>query len=294
MVAGDSPAGARRRLRLALRKAREASGRTQGHVAEALDWSLSKVNRIESGDVTVSNTDLQALLRLLGVVDEDQVERLMQEARAARRRGWWDESRYREHLTPATLQVLQFETEASAIRAFHTAVFPGLLQTHDYAESVIGAVAEEMSQETRKTRLEVRMRRRQQMLTRPDPPQCLIVIDEFVPLRTVGSGAVMAEQLRVVADMAHQPNVLIRLLPKEEAVYALMGAFTIFDLGAEENAVLYREGWVTDEIVHVADVVRRHRLRFEQMWEISLKEDATISAIEAQYAVIRAALDRSG
>ncbi len=46
----------RRRLRLALRRLREAKGVTQGQIAEALEWSLSKVNGIESGDVTISNT----------------------------------------------------------------------------------------------------------------------------------------------------------------------------------------------------------------------------------------------
>lgn len=69
---GESPAAARRRLRLALRRARETAGLTQGKVAEALDWSVSKVNRIEKGDVTVSTTDLRALLELYGVVDRER------------------------------------------------------------------------------------------------------------------------------------------------------------------------------------------------------------------------------
>ena len=67
MTPGDSPAGARRRVRLAIRKHREATGRKQGQVAEELSWSISKVNRIENGDVTISKTDLSALLQLLDV-----------------------------------------------------------------------------------------------------------------------------------------------------------------------------------------------------------------------------------
>jgi transcriptional regulator with XRE-family HTH domain len=292
MTTGDSPAVARRRLRIALRKARQARGLTQGQVAEALVWSLSKVNRIESGEVTISNTDLQALLGLLDVVDKDQVDRLMSDARAARRRGWWDEPRYREHLSPATHQVLQFESEASAIRGFHHAVFPGLLQTQNYGASVINEIVDATSEETRATRVETRLRRQEQFFARVDSPQLLIIIDEFVPYRTVGNNAVMAEQLRHVAEVARLPNVLIRMLPKEQALFTLLGDFTIFDLGEDENAVLYREAAVTDELVHGSEMVKRYRLRFEQMWEICLKEDATISAIEAQLALIRAAIDR--
>src|SRR5690349_595810 len=69
MTSYDSPAAARRRLRLAVRKAREASGLTQGQVAEQLSWSISKVNRMENGEVTISPTDLSALLNLFGVND---------------------------------------------------------------------------------------------------------------------------------------------------------------------------------------------------------------------------------
>ena len=67
MTSAETPAVARRRLRLALRRARDAKGLTQQQVADELFWSLSKVNRIESGDVTISITDLRALLALLGV-----------------------------------------------------------------------------------------------------------------------------------------------------------------------------------------------------------------------------------
>lgn len=73
---GESPAVARSRVRLAVRAAREARGLTQGHVAEDLDWSLSKVNRIENGQVSVSRTDLLAMLELYGVDDQDQIDDL--------------------------------------------------------------------------------------------------------------------------------------------------------------------------------------------------------------------------
>jgi transcriptional regulator with XRE-family HTH domain len=293
MVAGDSPAVARRRLRLALRRAREAAGRTQGEVAKALEWSLSKVNRIESGENTISNADLEILLRLLGVVGPDEVGRLLEDARAARRRSWWDRPEYRAHLNPATTRMFQFEGQASTIRTFQVAFVPGLLQTREYAASIIGAVAgDEMSQETRRARLETRMRRRRQVLDRDDPPRYLVILDEFVPRRTVGDRAVMVEQLRFVATVARRPNVLVRMLPRERATYLLLGAFTIFDLNDEENVVLYRESGVADETVDSSEVVRRFRRGFELMWDICLPEEATISAIEAECAKVRAALDR--
>jgi transcriptional regulator with XRE-family HTH domain len=64
---GDSPSAARRRVRIAIREAREAASLTQTQVAQAMEWSLSKVNRIESGDVSVSANDLRPLLGYLKI-----------------------------------------------------------------------------------------------------------------------------------------------------------------------------------------------------------------------------------
>ena len=71
----ESPAVARRRLRLALRRAREEKGFTQHQVAEEMEWSISKVMRIESGEVTVSVNDTRSLLTYLGITDSDEVSR---------------------------------------------------------------------------------------------------------------------------------------------------------------------------------------------------------------------------
>lgn len=68
-----SPAVARRRVRLALREAREAAVHTQSEVAEEMEWSLSKVIRIENGDVSITPNDLRPLLAFLEVRDKELV-----------------------------------------------------------------------------------------------------------------------------------------------------------------------------------------------------------------------------
>ena len=76
-MAGDrpSPVVQRRRLRTELRKARQDAGLTQEQVADAMDWSLSKVIRIEAGTVGISTNDLKALLRHYQLDDPDRDKR---------------------------------------------------------------------------------------------------------------------------------------------------------------------------------------------------------------------------
>jgi transcriptional regulator with XRE-family HTH domain len=296
MVSGDSPAVARRRLRLALRRTREAKGLTQGQVADALDWSLSKVQRIESGDVTVSGTDLRALLGMFDVNQKATVEQFAADAKASRRRGWWDEPRYRSHLTSATMQLLQFESHATAIRFFSSTMIPGVLQTRRYAEYVLNFWSThlpELSEEERATRLDVRMRRHEQVFERADRPDYLLILDESVLHREVGGPDIMAEQLQQLLRHVAEGKVSVRVVSfAKAAVVAMIGAFVILDLDEEENAVLYRESWMRDEIAQSPEPLARHRHMFDELWKQSYNEQASTHLIEARAATLVAALDR--
>ncbi|MFV2085094.1 helix-turn-helix domain-containing protein [Micromonospora sp. LOL_021] len=288
---GESPAAARRRLRLALRRARESAGLTQGKVADALDWSVSKVNRIEKGSVSVSTTDLRALLELYGVVDADRAERLLRDARTSRLRGWWDEPRYREHLTPAMLQLLQLEGEASAIRVFQPTLIPGLLQTREYGEFVLNFWRSELPEADRALRLEARLRRRDQVLDRPDPPEFHLVLDESVLWRTIGGPRVMAGQFVALLRVARRPNVRVRIVPfADAAIMAMLAPFTLLDFGDEENALLYREGILLDEIVHAAQRIGRHRGYFAHIWDSAHDEATSARLITERAAALTADL----
>src|SRR5690242_4177194 len=56
------PAVERRRVGLALRRARATNGLTQHEVAEEMEWSLPKVIRIENGEVAIAPNELRVLL----------------------------------------------------------------------------------------------------------------------------------------------------------------------------------------------------------------------------------------
>jgi transcriptional regulator with XRE-family HTH domain len=84
MADGGSPLVQRRLLRAELKKARQESGLTQEQVATEMEWSPSKVIRIESGSSDISAWDLKALLKLYGVKVPEEVDLLVALARAER------------------------------------------------------------------------------------------------------------------------------------------------------------------------------------------------------------------
>ncbi len=293
---GESPAVARRRVRLALRRARDAKGLSQGTVAELVGWSVSKVQRIEAGDNAISGTDLRALLDLYGVTDSEEIEQLTEEARISRRQRWWAKPEFREHLTPGTLQLLQFEAEASAVRAFQPVLVPGPLQTRSYASFLLNSFKSSLTDEDKRVRLDVRMQRGREFIESDDRPWYYVILDESFLKREIGGIAVMAEQLERLAEYARLPRISVRILPYTMGgVIGLIGPFAVLDLEEEDlsDAVVYREGLNTDSIDHDPKQAALHREMFETFWARALDEEKSIRAIVAEAAALRARSDRT-
>lgn len=290
----DLPAVSRRRVRLALRAARERTELSQGEVAKKLGWSLSKVQRIELGEVTVSPIDLRAALDLYQVTDEKRIAELVAQARIARRERYLTASEYRDHLTPGLLQLLQFELAATAIREYHSTLMSAYLQTPAFAEATLAWFGQNLTDTQRRVRRDVRLARREQVIKREDAPPYLLLLDESALWRVVGGPVVAAEQLEVLAEAALWPNVHVRVLPMDDgAMMGGFGYFSVLDLGDPDDAVLYREIYLQDEIVEDPVQVQYHRDVFERFWYRALDEHASRALVLARIYDLRARIARS-
>lgn len=293
MAVPGSPAVARHRLRLALRRRREATGRTQGDIAKSLDWSLSKLQRIEAGENAISTTDLQALLGQLKVTDASVISTLVAEAKVARGRSRWDEPRYRDSLSLAMKMMLDFEEAASVIRSFQSAVFPGILQTAEFAMAVLQMWAHDLSEEQREVRLEVRMERHARVLERLDPPQYMLVLDEAILHRNVGGSEIYGTQLRHLISQARAGRVQLRIAPFHlPAETTVQFPFTVLTMDGNDDSVVYRENYDSDEIIQAPERVQHQLALFDRLWQESLSESASIRLLEDRISELLSFADR--
>jgi hypothetical protein len=76
-------------------------------------------------------------------------------------------------------EYVALEAEATAICEWEAQIVPGLLQTDEYARSVIEVGADIGDTETIQRRLALRMAR-QAVLTRDPPPTLQLIVDEAV------------------------------------------------------------------------------------------------------------------
>jgi len=279
-MAGDNPSPVvqRRRLRTELRKARQDAGLTQEQVADAMDWSLSKMIRIEAGTVGISTTDLKALLDHYRLDDADLRSQLVALARAARERSWW--SVYRDVAPPGVLQLIGYEAASYIIRNFETLLIPGLLQTEDYARAVIPSLEEGTTAERVDTLVEIRMRRQEQV-DRDDPPLMFFILDEAAVRRLVGSRDIMRRQIHYLSEMAAKPNVTIEIVPFTAGTHpGLRGPFVIIefpDPGDDDVLYLEARGVLIRGGISEEGEVSTHREAFEQLRRLSLGPDGSIT-----------------
>ncbi|MFD8110076.1 MULTISPECIES: helix-turn-helix domain-containing protein [Streptomyces] len=227
----------RRKLRLALRRAREQARLSQREAAERVEWSPSKLIRVETGTVGVSVSDLRALLSLYGVTDPERVAGLEQAARGSKGPSWW--SGYHEVITPQFAQYLGYEGAADSLHTYHPIVVPGHLQTRAYAEALLSPRHLEESMFRRV--VDLRMERQQRMFDDSSRPVSVFVLDEAAVRRQVGGKRVLEEQLGFLLDLGSRPEVSVRVLPFEAgAHYSTLGSFVLLGF-PDDDDLLYLE-----------------------------------------------------
>ncbi|WP_067497222.1 helix-turn-helix transcriptional regulator [Actinoplanes sp. TFC3] len=216
-----------RRLQLGarLRSLRLAAGISRDQAGYEIRGSESKISRMELGRVAFKERDVTDLLRLYGITDPGEHERLLALAREANSPGWWHS--YGDVLTTWFQNYLDLEQAAELIRTYEIQFVPGLLQTDAYARAVILLGHGTASAEEIDRRADLRMARKQ-LLTREHAPRLWAVIDEAVLHRPIGGEQVLREQIEYLLEVSTHRNVRLQVIPFESGGHAAAGgAFSI-------------------------------------------------------------------
>jgi len=221
----DGPTVRRLQLGARLRSLRLAKGVTREKAGYEIRASESKISRMELGRVSFKERDVLDLLKLYGVEDVGERERLLTLAREANNPGWWHS--YGDVLSTWFQNYLDLEQAAELIRTYEIQFVPGLLQTDAYARAVITLGHGTATPEEIDRRADLRMARKQ-MLQGDKSPRLWAVLDEAVLRRPIGGKEVLREQIESLLAMCRQPSVRLQVIPFESGGHAAAGgAFTI-------------------------------------------------------------------
>jgi len=294
-MADEDPVVARRHLRLQLKSLRKDRDETVVQAAGALDWSHSKLVRIEQGEVGISPTDLRALLAHYGVTDPDAVAAYVQQAKLSRRQPY---AEYSDVIGRESRNFFLLQERSIAFLQFDPVLIPGLLQTEGYARAVITAFRGPQEPHISQF-IDARLERQEKVLGRSSGPEMHVVLDESALRRGVGTAPgrndVMPGQLRHLRELSRHPRVHMQIAPYSVGIYAgLRAPFVILELPANEpggsESVLYletRKDMVPQDKV---EDLAEHTSFFYDLQQLSLPEDETVPFLDRVLAEITPAV----
>ncbi|MGX1810060.1 helix-turn-helix domain-containing protein [Nocardia sp. NPDC055321] len=201
----------RRQLGRYLREARSALALSQEKVAMLADVSSSVLQRLERGVATrLKVRDLQAICDALEMPEETTAAMVMLFQQSTEKSWWYEYG----SLMPGDFDVyVGLEAAARTVTTYQPALVPGLLQTAEYARTLIRAAKPTETSSEHGRRAELRNKRQAIITRRHHPLQLEVLLHEAVLRSAVGGRQVMAAQLRHLAEIGKLSNVRVRVLP---------------------------------------------------------------------------------
>ncbi|WP_410596819.1 helix-turn-helix domain-containing protein [Amycolatopsis sp. lyj-23] len=281
----DAPSARERQLAGELRLLRQSAGLNGKNVAERLGWSTSKVSRIETGKIGISQDDLEALFRLYEVLD-DRAETLRRLAASARTQGWWDA--YANNLSSGYSSLIKLEAGSAELRCYCALVPHALLQTPEYSRNVIQSTLQVPAPAEVDRRIDI-ARRRQAVLKRDNPPMRLsAVIDEAAFRRHIRTpdgridNGVTRAQFKHLAELATWPDITIRVLLFKSGIPPVTsGSFSILESSATRRPdVVYLENKTRFFFIETESEVHQYVQEFELLSSMALGTEESRAFIE--------------
>ncbi|WP_280389636.1 helix-turn-helix domain-containing protein [Nocardia wallacei] len=251
-VPEDSTTLPRRQLGRYLREARQAANMTLEEVAPRMQWSPSKLSRVEKGlTPNIRVLDVEALC-LIYDVDGDLRAALIGLAQQSTGKSWWHAF---DDLIPRNFDLyVGLESGARNLTTFRPDMVPGLFQTPAYASALDQLYFPGITPDEIDRRLQLRARR-QALLTRVTVD---LVLQEAVLRTVVGGPEVMIGQLQ---HLTSQPTTVnVRILPFSAGFPAgiATGPFVILEFG-DDPTVVYVESYAGDMYLERPTDVKRYR-----------------------------------
>ncbi len=251
----------RRRLGSALRSLRIAAGFSMEDAAERLGLSgKPALSKIENGKQRVSGLGLTAFFQVYGVDVEEtkaKIKAMASLAASGKRTNLLDE--YKEAIqTHGFEEYLHLEGMASKAESF-LQVVPGLLQTKEYATSIVERSQVWSSKREVSRFVDLRLAR-QASLDRDSPLNLWCILDEAALRRVVGGPEVMKAQLERLLDVIDRySHVSIQVLPFGAGAHAgIDGPFQLLHFPAGPPVALVETKTTSLYLEEDGDVDRYH------------------------------------
>jgi len=245
----------RRRFAEELRTLRTERGDSLRKLGEVLGWDWSLFGKMESGQTIGSPEVVQALDQYYGTPG---LLLALWELAAG------DTTQFRERYR----RFMALEAEAVSIQQYSPSLVPGLLQTEAYAHRMfqLGGLSSdaELNQQ-----VDARMSRKD-VLTRAEPAQFRVILDEAVLRRPLPDTEAWRDQLKHLDEVTRRRNVTIQVLPFSAGPCELVNTDTALLRLLDGRTVAWVETGYNGELIEEAAKVERLMVDYDRLRDHAL------------------------
>ncbi|MFF1461452.1 Scr1 family TA system antitoxin-like transcriptional regulator [Streptomyces sp. NPDC058330] len=262
MASHHRPRTARAKYGEELRLRRTAAGLTQEALSELIVCSPTLISHFEAGRRLPSPDDAQRIDRALDT--DGFFARWLEDL----------DTKFVDHFAA----VAELEQQATEIRQFGLTLVPGLLQTDNYARALFRAYRPNHRREDLDREVVIRTER-SHVLDGPSSPVVWTLLDEAVLHRRIGGPAVMAEQLRSIADLADTGRIRLHIVPFAVGAHALLQSLVTLLSFADSAPVAYVEGFKTGHLMDDPALVRASRTAYSLSLGDALSQGESLALV---------------
>ncbi|MFJ4654494.1 DUF5753 domain-containing protein [Nocardia sp. NPDC088792] len=249
--------------------------------------------RLEDGMLTkITTMQLKCLLDFYEADERSRAEALnlweevREQAKADKlqgnSKGFWQP--YADQYASHFPHYLRLESAADHMTTHQLVLVHGLLQTADYRRAVARLDAPDLSIVDTERRIELTARRQERLDETGFRME--VLLSEAVLRHQPADPAVMAQQMRWLAEVGERDNISIRVVPFGVGPHRglVMQSFTLLEFASlgnrlSEPPVVYLEGAIGALYHDRADVIERYRGAIAALQAVALSEDDTRSMV---------------
>lgn len=236
-----SPVVARWELSRRLKGRRKELGVEVKTITDKLGFTRNYWSAVENDRTLIAEEKLRVVVELLQF-DNEESQELLALRESGRHRGWWEDY---PAFDDEMKRFLGLEDGASGVRAYAGLLFPGPLQTDDYATKLI-EVDPAISTTDAKRALEIRQKRRRRLLHDGRSVHYSAIISEAALLQFVGDVQTQYQQLRHLEQLVEELpiSVELRILPLAASPGSIVNSSTMTFFDYEQPnlpAIAYQE-----------------------------------------------------
>ncbi|MFF3328871.1 Scr1 family TA system antitoxin-like transcriptional regulator [Streptomyces sp. NPDC002888] len=233
-----------------VRRLRTAAGMTQADLGQKTHVVSTRITQIERASGAKPTLELARALDAALGADNLLVE-------------LWPYV-YREAFPDWSRAFMAYSERAVAIRQYAAHLVPGLLQTEEYARTVLSVGTTLSSEEQLEERLTARMGR-QNRLGSPGRPELWAVLDEAVLRRPIGGRTVMRDQLERLLESAASSHVTVQVLPFDQGEHDVMGGSLTVLTMPDGSEIAYTEGAHFGQLIEEPAEVRKFAVTYDRL-----------------------------